>query len=245
MSTKTLLDRIVPQIPGYSRSTGNRSLLVDMQAAMDELTNTNAACRIYKGSDNLGFPPYLKTVADTYDYEIIADNLSASNLVKKLNGTNYPINARVINKVFVDVTQATHYGIRFIGKPYPYTGHNPYSTANSRLFVADIGVNSYPRQEGTPARVHFNEAPTAGDEIYFVEFTYESPRLLSELIPIDVPSEYEQAIEDYVVGLAQIRANGKMSDRYQNFFDYWKPRFDSLQDGGAQDFDWQTQARTC
>ena len=245
MSTKALIDRIVPQLGAkYSRSTGTRSILNDIQEAMDELTSTVAPFRIYRGADNLGLPPYLKTAASTFDYEIIPANLSTGTLTKKLNGSDYEIKARVVTRVLVDVSTANQYGIRWVGKPFIYSAENPYG-GQRPIRVAEITISAVPYQDGTPPRIHFFEQPVVSDTTYMVEFTYLSPRLGSESIPLDVPREFETALEDYVVGMNQMRENGKYGDRITRFFEYWKPEFEIRMGIGASISDNQTPSRTC
>jgi len=235
LSTKTLIDEIVPQVPdGYQRSTGNRSILKLIERGQDLLFDFDSPHMVYYATENQGFPPYLTTTAGTYRYEIKAENLTdISSLTIPLGGSTQTVRARRVLKVFVETTNID-YTSRWIGEQYQYTWFNPYTTATSRVFVSDVPVRSYPATAQTPAYIMFSEDPGDSTEKYFVKFAWEPPRLTAETIPLAVPELYELALEDYVVGMVQYRANGKMSERLARF----------LYDRGSDQPSWITQFRS-
>lgn len=245
MSTKTLIDQLVPLCPGYDR-TGTRSILALVQESVDELWDIQEPGVHYiRGADNEGFPPYLTTQANVQEYEITSANLTSALMTWNLGGVEYPIRAKKVIKLFIDATLGGRYGTgystgygygrRFVGKPYVYSYVNPFSNSRTRLAVADVHVSSHPATENTPAKIIFSEDPGATTTEFFCLFTFEPPRLSSESIPLPVPKQYEQAIKDYVVGTVQQDANGRPSDRLYRFYNdssksgytapSWKDRF--------------------
>jgi hypothetical protein len=245
VSVKSLIDQILPYADNWSR-TGTRSILALVQEAQDELLDGNGSNRIWIGTDNEGFPPYLTTVAGTYEYDITAANLSADALTVTIGGSARTVRAKQVQRVFVDTTEGNYdYAKRYLGKPYVYVGENPFSTARNRIIVAPVPVDSYPALENTSARIRFKEDPGATDDQYFVEFTWEAPRLVSENIPFAIPKEYEPAIRDYVLGTIQALNSGKESDLLVKFRELWLPRFRQSTYGGAQADDNQVELRYC
>lgn len=245
MSTKSLVDRIIPYAPGWSRSTGNRSILRQIQQGQDEYFEFDAPYMRYLGTDNQGFPPYLKTQDGTYKYEIIPANLSATSLVRTIGGIDRTIRCRRVVKVFVDISYNTEYGIRWIGAPYVYYYQNPYTTNINRTMVADVPVDSAPALEDSPAYVIFKENPGTHENRYFVDFVWEAPRLTSEQIPLVVPENYEEGLEEYVLGKVQRRSHGRVSEPQMDFRNYWVPRFRSEMSAMAKSFQLKVQARIC
>jgi len=252
MSTKTLLDDIVPQVrEGYSRSTGGRSLLSLIQKGQDKLFRYDGPQFRYLGTDNNGWAPYLNTVAGTYEYEIVAANLvNVTSLVRVINGVSYPIRARTVLKVFVDSTNID-YGKRWIGEPYSFEWQNPYSTALTRLSVVDIPIDSWEATGLSSARVIFKEDPGTSTDKYFIQFTIEPPRLTSESVPLLVPEYYEEALEDYVIGTIQKRESGSVSDRWHLFhtnrpgITSWLTKFHQELSRGAQSDNVKINPRVC
>jgi hypothetical protein len=252
MSTKTLLDDIAPQVrEGYSRSTGTRSLLALIQKGQDKLFRYDGPQFRYLGTDNLGWVPYIKTVAGVFEYEIVAANLNnVTSLVRVINGVSYPIRARTVLDVFVDSTNID-YGKRWIGEPYVFYWQNPYSTATSRLSVVGIPVDSYEATGLTSAKIIFKEDPGDSTDKYFIRFTIEPPRLTSESVPLIIPEYYEEAIEDYVIGTIQKRENGTVGDRWSLFhtnrpgIPSWLSRFHQELSRGAQSDNTKIQSRIC
>ena len=215
MSTQRLIDVIMPQMPaGYAESTGNNSVLKLIEEGQEELCDTNSPLQIWKGTDNEGFPPYLTTVADTIDYEITAANLANVDAITiNVDGTDRTVRCKKVLQIFIDISVFDFdYGLRYIGSPYVYYGRNPYSTKHTRLAVAPVPAKNWPAYESGPARVQFPEQPTVSAEKYFCEFVWEPTRLTAPTIPLSVPKRYERALEQYAVGTAQQRANGKPSD---------------------------------
>jgi len=234
LSTKTLIDEIVPQVPdGYQRSTGSRSILKLIERGQDLYLDYDAPHMRYYAPENQGFPPYLTTTAGTYRYEIKAANLTdVSSLTVPVGGSSYAVRAKRVIKVFVE-TENIDYSMRWIGEQYQFSWFNPYTTATSRLLISDVPVHSYPATEQTPAHIQFTEDPGTTTQKYCVLFTWEAPRLTSENIPLVVPEIYELGLEDYVVGTVQYRANGKMGERLSRF----------IRDNGSGDPSWITRYR--
>ncbi len=244
MSTKSVIDRIIPYAPGWSRSTGTRSILRLIEQGQDELFEYDAPYMRYLGTDNEGFPPYLKTQANVFKYEIIPANLSATTLVHTIGGVDRTIRCRRVIKVFVDVSFSAEFGIRWIGRPYVNYFQNPYSNNFDRTMIADVPVDSYPALENTPAYVIFKEDPGTQDERYFVEFVWEPPRLTSENIPLIVPLNYEEALEEYVLGYVQRRSHGRIGESQLDWRNIWVPRFHSEMSALAKSFELRVQTRT-
>lgn len=200
MSTKTLLDSIVARASsGWNRSTGTRSILSKVAEGQDALINTLGERRIWRGSDNLGFPPYLKTVAGTYTYEIKGSNLSSGTITLLLGGTSYTVVADLVRRI--------------------YTGDAEAQTE------CDIAVETMPALGSANPTVIFPFDPGTEDTKYFVEFYWRAPRLVSESIPLVVPLEFERALEEYVVAYMQECENGAVSDFTNKFESFWKPEF--------------------
>lgn len=244
MSTKTLIDRLQPQVPdGYQRSTGNRSLLVMIQNAIDILFDWDAPFMHYLDPAT-GWPPYLQTEASTYEYEVTAANLSVSSLTKTINGTSYNVRAKRVLKMFLDATNID-YGKRYIGETYLRQWLNPYTTSYEKLEFADIPVDSTPVMENTPARVTLKELLGNTTNIYYLLFTWEPPRMTGEAIPLPVAEKYEEAIEDYVVGRVHKEQKGKMSERLRLFWDFWVPDFRSTIQQGANSYTTRVTPRFC
>lgn len=247
MSQTSLIDRIVPWAPGWSR-TGTNSIQQLVSEARDELFEHDGPFMIYiDPSDNEGFPPYLQTVDGTYKYEVSAANLSVASLVKTFNGTDYNVTCRKVLRVFVDVSSTNEYGRRWVGEPMMYATHSPYTNKTTRLQIAQIPVDSYPAlEDGTNAYITFKENPGTETAKYFVEFIWAPPPLVSESIPLCIPKEYEKAIEDYVIGKVKRRANGKMSEDEMRFYNFWLPRFrQKVLTSGAQTNNRQVIPRPC
>lgn len=245
MSTKSLVDFCVPFAQQWGRS-GTNSILALLQEGQDELFRTDAAVAQWFGADNEGFPPYLKTSAGVHEYDITAANLSASALTVGIGGTDYPVRARRVLKVFIDATNGGHgYGHRWLGKPYLWSGINAHSLARTRLMVADVPVQRIEALEGTTAKVRFREDPGATTDKYFCLFTYEPPRLLSTRIPLAVPAFWERALRDYVLGTIETMASGSQSEKLSKWETVWVPQFkgEFAIEGDPADF--ETSPRWC
>lgn len=246
MSVTSAIDRVVPFASGWSR-TGTRSILALFEQAQDELLEAGGHVQRYVDpTDNKGFPPYLLTTAGTYKYEITGTNLSCGALVRNLGGTNYTVYCKHVIQVFRDVSKGDYGTLRWVGKPFVYYNQNPYSSATTRLVVAQVPVNSYPRLENTAAYIEFLEDPGTSTETYFVEFQWEAPRLSSESIPLCIPLMYERALEDYAIGRIQQLSNGAPNAYMDRFEKEWKPRFISqVLTRGASQNSREVQPRTC
>lgn len=247
MSTTRLIDELVPLVPeGYSRSTGNRSLLRLVEQGQDELINVDQDNQVWIGTENQGYPPFLITTTGTYRYEITAANLTGvSSITHTINGTAYAVKAKRVKNIFVEMSNID-YTKKWVGKPYLYTWANPYSTITTRLYVADVPIRSYPARENQPVTVEFVEDPGSSTSKYFVTFIWEPPRLTSETIPLIVPEVYERALEEYVLGrVKQREEGGKMNEYITNFEGYWKDRFREEMRRSASIQSYRTAARPC
>lgn len=227
MSTKTLLDRLVARAPsGWIRSTGTRSILSIVQFGRDELIASLGSDRIFRGSDNQGFPPYLKTTAGLYDYDIVAANLSCGPIQLTRNGAAYTFLADIIRRVFVDTTEGGYDDtITWMSQPALYADQNPYSLQSTRLVISEVAVASQPALGDLPPHVTFPFDPGDTTDKWFVEFLWKCPPLISENIPLMIPSDFEMAMENYVVGYMQAVANGAKSQMSAEFDAKTKSRF--------------------
>jgi hypothetical protein len=224
MSTKTLIDRILPHASGWAR-TGTRSILQLIQDAQDELMDYDAPSMRFLDDSNEGFPPYLKTVTGTQKYAVTTANLSTT-LQKSLGGVNYDIRCRKVIRIFLDVTESENFVYRWIGEPYVHSYMNPYSVRSTRrVQVADMPFDTILPTETEALQVVFKEDPGTTTDKFFIEFTWEPPRLTSESIPLIVPAQYHQAIIEYCIGQVQMFANGKYNEFQNRFEAYWKPKF--------------------
>ena len=247
MSVTAIIDRIVPYADGWDR-TGIRSLLKLIERGQDELLEFDGKFnRFIDYSDNKGFPSYLQTTAGTYKYDITAANLSLTSLVKNIGGTDYAVRCKKILRVFRDVSDTGYGTTRWIGQPFVFYKQNPYTTQTTRLTMSELAVDSSPALEDTDAYVGFLEDPATTTETYFVEFTWEAPRLSSESIPLCVPLVYEAALEDYAMGRIKELGHGDIDNPYmQKFRNFWIPRFRSeIATGGASHNPREVQSRYC
>ena len=226
MSTSSLLDLLEIDLPsGWSRSTGSRSLLSLIQKGQDRLFRALSRKRRYIGTDNNGFEPFLKTTAGTYSYDVVAANLSCGALAQTVGGQSYEVIADIVTEIFVDSTEDYGLNILYLGAPYLYGEINPYYIGNNRLFVRSVPVDSSPALENTPPRITFNDDPGTSDKTYFCGFLWLPPRLTSENVPLVIPEDFEEAIEDYVRAKIQKSENGAESDLMKTFVSFWIPKF--------------------
>jgi hypothetical protein len=227
MSTRTLLDKLVARASsGWNRSTGKRNLLAEVQNGRDALINSLGEDRLFRGTDNKGFPPYLKTVAGTYDYDITPENLSSGAIDITIGGTKYSFVADIVRRLFVDVTEGGYDStITWMSKPFLYADFNPYSLNTERLVISEVAVSSRPSLGSAAPSVTFPVDPGTENTKYFCEFYYKAPPLISESIPLMIPEEFEKALEDYVIGYIQECENGSPSNLFIRFEQYWKPEF--------------------
>lgn len=248
MSTKTLIDRLEPWCSGWNRSTGKKNLLHVIQVALDKLYALGDGDRfIYRSTDNKGFPPYLKTVAGTYRYNVEAANLSCGSLVKSIGGVNYNVIARTVKRIFIDASQTQCDYFNFPITAYPYID-NYYGVTTERISVCDIAVSSQPgyADANQPPIVDFPFDPGTNDTKFFIDFTYGPPRLLSEAIPIPVPEDFIEEIEKFCIGYVQSRESGRLqNDNTQYFEEIVCPRFINRMNAGATLTTTETQIRLC
>ncbi|GAG11969.1 unnamed protein product, partial [marine sediment metagenome] len=214
--TGNILDQIEPFIGSWSRNSGQLSALKIMERAQDDLFRCDAAGLIWKGSDNIGWPPYLITVADITRYDIVAANLSnVASITQIVNGVTYAVRCRQVRRVFVDTNTDFEYTRKFMGEPYIVSYNNPFRTSNDRTEIAEIPVDSYPARENDAAAINFQVEQGASTDIYFVEFLWEPMRLTSELIPVCVAADFYPALVDYVIGTISQMDNGKSNERLE------------------------------
>lgn len=239
MSTTSLIDRMFTYAGGFSR-TGTRSILHLIQEGQDKLLIRNSEFQRFISTDNKGWPPYLYTTAGTYRYNIASPNLSCT-LTKTIGGTAYAVRAKKVNKIFVDTSTDYDYNRTWLGKPYVVGFDNPYRTSNDRVEVANIPIRAEPALENTVAYVDFKEDPGTSTDVYFVDFSWEAPRLDSESIPLCVPEEYEEALEDYVLGRIEKMSNGNTGERLIRFEQFWIPKYASESEDGQFYDQWQVE----
>jgi len=250
MSVTAILDRVSPYCKNWSRSGSGLSLLKLIEEAQDYIVNSAPEFMIWRDSSNQGWPPYLNTTQGVYQYSITGAVLTTAvpgQITKTINGTVYQVRCKRVRKIFQDVTnQAYDYTRRFRGVPYVYYNYNPYSMATNRLFVVDYPFTMEEALENDPCVIRFEEDPGQWSGIYFCEFEYEAPRLSAESVDLVIPSKFEDAIEDYVMGKVADLATGVKSQRTQYFFNTQIERFrkDFLQNVKKYE-DTQTAIRRC
>jgi hypothetical protein len=245
VSTKGIIDRVIPWCPGWSRSSGKKNLLKIGEQGLQELFAFDHDKMIWRGTDNDGFPPYLITAAGQFDYDVDSSTLSCGALTRTISGTTHTFVARKVNRIFVDVTQmSTVYSRTYFGKPYSVK-LNPYTTQTTRLFVADELVDSDVGYENTAPRVSFKQDPGTFTDRYFIEVFIGPPPLLSENIQMPIPVRFEKAIEEYVIGTVQSRESGRMHDYLQRFEQKWIPEFQGELIGSASTEIDETPIRRC
>lgn len=243
MSVKTLLDRIQPYAKGWSRSTGNKSLLALMQLGLDDMWDYDGRKQVWIGTGNQGFPPYLKTVAGTYKYAINSTNL-AESITVTLGGSSRSVRCKRVLRVFVDLTQNDYTG-KWVGEPFLYHSVNPYGSATSRIMCGVVPVReSIDALENNEAYVVFPDDPGTHTDLYFCEFIWEPPRLTAETIPLPFPTIFEPALRDYMMGEVQFLENGTPNELQARWENYWKPKFQDLVRGDLSDNN-QTMVREC
>jgi hypothetical protein len=246
MNTKALIDRLEPWCSGWNRSTGKKNLLHVVQVAIDKLYSSDTDRFVYRGADNKGFPPYLKTAAGVYTYNVAAESLSCGNIVRTIGGASYTLVAKQVKRIFVDADRVNRDYFGYVGNSYPYINH-PYGVTTQRVFVCDIAVTSQPGYEtvNQPPTITFPFDPGTELTKYFCEFTYGAPRLLSEAIPIPIPARFEDDIEEFVVGYCQGKESGRVTEKVQYFNEVVVPKFHDFMASGATIENNETQPRLC
>jgi hypothetical protein len=226
MSTQGIIDRVLPFCPGWQRSSGRKNLLKVLEQALDDAFDYDHDCMVYRGTDNQGFPPYLYTTAGVYDYSVSAAYLSCGAITRSIGGTDYTLTARKVRRVFIDTTgMSPAYFDAWTGSPYRSI-LNPYCYDNqTRIFIADIRIQSQPSYENTSPTVKFQSDPGTHNDKYFIEFFVGPPRLPSENIEVPIPVSFEKDFESYIIGWVQFRENGKMNDSLVYFEEVFKPKF--------------------
>lgn len=214
MSTKGIISRVLPRCPGWSRSSGNKSLLKLLEQGVDELFEYDHDSMIYRGTDNNGLPPYLTTVAGTYDYSVVAANLSCGAITRVINGTTFTLVARKVKGVYVDESLST------LVTEYPYQ-EDKYQRTNFNTAITTVVVASQPAYENTPPTLKFQYDPGSYSDRYFIEFYVGAPRMTSENIQIPMPERFEKYLEEYIY----LCANERVGEALQFLEDYVKPKF--------------------
>lgn len=241
MSTKTLIDRILPYAQGWDRE-GTRSIIKLIEQGQDELfAEADQNATHFIPSDNKGFPSYLKTTALTYRYNMVQANL-ASTLSMTVGGSARTIRIKEIKKVFVDAT-IVGYADKWIGEPFVWRFNNNYSSNDDRLMVAEIPCEKFPALESDTAYLTFFDDPATTEDKFFVDCLYEPARLVSESIPLFVPQRFEQALEEYAMGRVQFFANKSYNQIQERFEKYWKPEFRKAMRQGGGGFNCETIPR--
>lgn len=255
MSTKSLIDEVEPWAPGWSRATGNKSLLKLAQKGLDFMFgDADNPYFIWRGTDNDGFPPYLTTVDETQRYLIKASNLeNVDSLTIPIAGTDYAVRANKILKVFVDATLSGYdYDKRWIGEPYAYNFYNPYSSDISRTSISNVACKKMMAYQNSDPYIDFPENPGDTTDIYFVEFTYQAIRLTAETVPLSCPERFEEGLIDFMIGTVQKRQNGKMNEYLANFYGDpetgeggWISKFQNAVSTSIEEDDFSTPAIPC
>jgi hypothetical protein len=212
LSTKGIISRALPRCPGWSRSSGNKSLLKLLEQGIDELFEFDHDCMIYRGSDNNGLPPFLITVAGNYDYSIVAASLSCGDITRSIGGVAFNLTARKVKGVFIET----------INSLPQYTQYrNPSERPCFDTGISEIVVSSQPAYDTTAPAIKFQFDPGSYSDRYYVEFYVGAPRLTSEAIQIPMPATFEKYLEEYMV----MCANEKVIDAINFMEDFMKPRF--------------------
>lgn len=237
MSTKGIIDRVLPWAQGWNRDSGGKNLLKVMEQCLDTLYDFDHENMIYRGTDNDGFPPYLITTASTFRYDISAANLSCGEITRTIGGTTMTLVARKVKQVFIDVSNGSILtGLQWLGAPFLY---------QDRMYVQPVRGNSQPGGEGTAPYFEFKEDPESTTDRYFVEFFIGPPRMLSQSIKAPIPYGFEPAVECYMRGYVKRLESGQSNDDERKFEEYWIPRWQDYWEGVANASDTQTQLRRC
>jgi hypothetical protein len=121
-----------------------------------------------------------------------------------------------------------------MSEPALYADVNPYSTVSERLMISNIAVDHRPAMGLFNPEVTFPFDPGTNNTKWLVEFYWRALRLESESIPLVVPEEMEDAIEDYVMGKVQEAEHGGASELMERFNNFWKYEFPKKWKSGAQ-----------
>jgi len=252
MSLQSLLDRLEARGgTGWDRSTGSQSLAKIVEIGQDQLIDDVYDKRVWIDPGNNGYPPYLKTVAGTNTYDIIAANLNGvTSITKNIGGSEVEVVPEIVTKVFTDVSSSYAYSRAPIDlQAYDV---NPFSSDSSRQRILLIPVRVEGALENTPARVTFPFDPSTHDDYYYCEFLWQAPRLISEFIPLVVPLKFELALEEFVVGYCQEFEHGGLSDYIVTFFtrqmsngQSWVDRYKTYMQRGAPHLSTKVVPRVC
>lgn len=253
MSTKYLVDKLFNRIRvmktkiEWTRSTGSLSILKLLEAGQDALLNKVKQSQIWKGPENRGFPPYLVTVSGTTRYDIIAANLAnVPEISIPINGITQAVRAKQVQKVFVDASKTGYSTSLVVGVPAFNISPSPYAATGGRTCLAQIGVEQHGALENTPAYIVFMSDPGSTNNQYFVEFTWEAPRLIDFTVPLVISTDFEPALEEFAMGIVQQYENPQASNVFMNTFDtYWIPKFSKELCSGAKVNNNQVTPRLC
>ncbi len=230
-----IIDELVPFCPGWHRNAGHKNLLRLVARAVDEYYS-DVSWRFKDGS-NEGRVPYLLTTDNNFEYDVAAANLSCGNLEKTIDGTAYLLVAKLVRKVYIDVSnRVTDYNMGILyGEEFEENGR----------YYTDVVVDSEVGSAGTPPIVRFATNPGTTTNRFLIDIIVGCPELTSENIPIPIPSEFAEGIVDYCIGTCQKRENGRGSELLLSFEENWKPRFRRYLMGAATPRRNTTKPRTC
>ena len=223
MSVQSLIDQIAPFAVGWSRVR----ILGLIDQAQQKLCNLDSSAQWFIGSDNQGFPPYLKTVAGTYKYDITGANTSTGSITRTINGADLDVTAKKVLNVFIDAVDAVDYNMKYLGDPFMFVSPWQYSTRQTRVSAISVPVQTTPGLQYTAPAVIFKDDPGTTTDKYFCLFTVNPLALRAEYYPLSVDLEWEEALADYVMGRIQWISTGKQSDFMVKFEQYWMPLYNS------------------
>ena len=252
MSTRMLVDKLFNRIRvmkttiEWTRSTGSLSILKLLQSGQDALLDKVKQAQVWVGQENKGFPPYLTTVAGTNRYDIVAANLSnVPEITIPINGITRPVRAKQVQKVFVDASKPGYASGLLVGQPAFSAYRGPYADT-SRTCICPIGIEQHGALENTPAYIVFKSDPGDTTAVYFIEFTWEAPRLLTFDDPLVISPDFEPALEDYAMGTIMEYEQPQATNSFMNrFLTWWIPAFSKEMCSGARVHSNQVNPRIC
>ena len=238
-NTSDIIDAVLPQATGWSRSSGYKNLLKGLEQGL--LSLYEGIRLIHRGTENDGLPPYLYTEDDVYTYDVSSSNLSCGSIERTIGGTSYVYVAKRVVKMFIDVTNgSSDYGTNTLfGIPYPA------KVGFINRVIADVIVETTPGLKDTPPTVTFLENPGAHEDRYYIEIEIEPPALTSENIPLPVPPGFNMALIEYLIGYVQFMDSGIPSPLHNRFEDIHKPKFRNLFHSVQSTRPKETSLRTC
>jgi hypothetical protein len=236
MSTRTLASRLAKLVPSGWSIDGSLSILQLIQEAQDELLDFEAE-ETWFIDPATGYPPFLRSEAETLRYTVNSDTLSCP-LVKSIAGVEFTLRAKRVSGVYVESRMGEGYGLSY---------DNRFSAPEEKygLVLFKVPVSGSAATETDVAAVQFTKDPGTHTDRYRVLFTWEAPRLTSVNIPLVIPVEYEKAIIDYVLGTVSFYSNGREHERLERFENYWKKRYRDKSSASANQQPNETIPRIC